>query len=162
MKYLQGTYGKTSGWYNYFCRLHQLQNTIDHISVCSRGYGVTQDSMEEELLYLQDCPRARASRSRQVTWLMRALTCAVTLSDLCVALCASRTVRTLSGAVSGVVVTPHHRDLGAVEVFRGIPYAAPPLRFGLPQPVPPWRGVKTASRFVTRMSTYNIPYPHLL
>jgi para-nitrobenzyl esterase len=32
-------------------------------------------------------------------------------------------------------------------VFRGIPYAAPPVRFGAPQPVLPWDGVREATRF---------------
>ncbi|MEP7161711.1 MAG: carboxylesterase family protein, partial [Dermatophilaceae bacterium] len=32
-------------------------------------------------------------------------------------------------------------------VFRGIPYAAPPARFGAPQPVRPWDGVREATRF---------------
>lgn len=60
--------------------------------------------------------RSTRSRHAKVTWFWRALTCAVTLSDLGVALCASRTVRTLSGVVSGVVRTPHHPDLPPVEV----------------------------------------------
>lgn len=32
-------------------------------------------------------------------------------------------------------------------VFRGIPYAAPPARFGAPSPVRPWTGVRGATRF---------------
>ncbi len=40
---------------------------------------------------------------------------------------------------------------GATEaglaVFRGIPYAALPVRFGAPEPVEPWPGVRDATRF---------------
>lgn len=56
---------------------------------------------------------------------------------------ASPHVVTPSGEVDGVAV-----DGGAV--FRGLPYAAPPvgaLRWQAPQPVAPWRGVRDASRF---------------
>lgn len=50
---------------------------------------------------------------------------------------------TLSGKVAGT-----HE--GAVDVFRGIPYAAPPLaenRWRSPQPVAPWQDVRDASAF---------------
>lgn len=36
---------------------------------------------------------------------------------------------------------------GDLSVFRGIPYAAPPARFGAPQPVRDWQGVRDATRF---------------
>lgn len=39
-----------------------------------------------------------------------------------------------------------------VEVFRGLPFAAPPvgeLRWREPQPAPPWQGVREADRFAT-------------
>lgn len=53
------------------------------------------------------------------------------------------------------VVTTEHGQLrgrarGAVEVFRGIPYAAPPVgerRFGPPGPAPSWTGLRDAGRF---------------
>ena len=53
------------------------------------------------------------------------------------------TVRLDRGALAGV------RD-GDVEVFRGIPYAAPPvgpLRWHAPEPAPHWRGVRDASHY---------------
>ena len=49
------------------------------------------------------------------------------------------------GQVEGVKA-----DLKGVYVFRGIPYAAPPikaLRWKPPQPVVPWKGVKLADKF---------------
>ncbi|MGE2832491.1 carboxylesterase/lipase family protein [Mycobacterium sp. SMC-4] len=51
-------------------------------------------------------------------------------------------VQTATGAVRGVDETGH-------RVFRGIPYAAPPvgpLRFAPPQPAPTWDGVRDAER----------------
>lgn len=50
---------------------------------------------------------------------------------------------TRAGAVRGTVET-------GVEVFKGIPFAAPPvgdLRWRAPQPVAPWQGVRDATRF---------------
>jgi para-nitrobenzyl esterase len=49
------------------------------------------------------------------------------------------------GKVEGVKA-----DIKGVYVFRGIPYAAPPikgLRWKAPQPVVPWQGVKLADKF---------------
>ena len=54
-------------------------------------------------------------------------------------------VQTQSGYVKGVV-----NDSNNVVVFKGIPYAAPPvgdLRWREPQPVTPWQGVRDASKF---------------
>jgi para-nitrobenzyl esterase len=55
-------------------------------------------------------------------------------------------IRTQSGAVTGV----QSRWFPSVTVFKGIPYAAPPvgrLRFRAPQPPAPWRGVRRADHF---------------
>jgi para-nitrobenzyl esterase len=52
-------------------------------------------------------------------------------------------VTTNSGAVSGIVKE-------GVQVFKGIPFAAPPvgeLRWKAPQPVAPWKGVKQCIAF---------------
>ncbi|RZF39212.1 hypothetical protein LSTR_LSTR010982 [Laodelphax striatellus] len=73
-----------------------------------------------------------------------------TLSELCVALSATRTIHTKYGDISGVIVTPDNRHLDAVEVFKGIPYASPPvgsLRFMPPVTGALWSGVKVADRF---------------
>lgn len=62
----------------------------------------------------------------------------------------SRTVRTKYGDVSGVIVTLDSKHLEPVEVFRGIPYASPPLgslRFMPPVTGALWPGVKIADKF---------------
>jgi para-nitrobenzyl esterase len=58
------------------------------------------------------------------------------------------------GGMRPIVATRHGRvegeDRGGLAVFRGIPYARPPLqalRFRRPQPPEPWRGVRSARRF---------------
>lgn len=59
--------------------------------------------------------------------------------------CAAQTVRTDKGLVEGVPTSDP-----AVTVFRGIPYAAPPvgnLRWSAPQSAHPWQGVLHADRF---------------
>ncbi|XP_022919101.2 neuroligin-4, Y-linked isoform X1 [Onthophagus taurus] len=62
----------------------------------------------------------------------------------------SRVVRTKYGDVSGVIVTLDSKHLEPVEVFRGIPYASPPvgsLRFMPPVTGALWSGVKIADKF---------------
>src|SRR5689334_1632591 len=54
-------------------------------------------------------------------------------------------VRTKAGQLSGVPATD-----AKVTVFRGIPYAAPPvgdLRWRAPKPAEPWQGVRKAAEF---------------
>lgn len=61
----------------------------------------------------------------------------------------SRIIRTKYGELSGVIVTPD-RHLEGVEVFRGVPYASPPvgsLRFMPPVSGALWHGVKVADKF---------------
>lgn len=61
----------------------------------------------------------------------------------------SRIVRTKYGELSGVIVTLD-RYLEGVEVFRGVPYASPPigsLRFMPPVSGALWHGVKVADKF---------------
>jgi para-nitrobenzyl esterase len=52
-------------------------------------------------------------------------------------------VRTVAGAVEGVAV-------GSLRVFKGIPYAAPPVgaaRWKPPEPAPPWTDIRKATGF---------------
>ncbi len=56
-------------------------------------------------------------------------------------------VKTDKGYISGTVIGEAGNE---VSVFRGIPYAAPPvgdLRWKPPQPVVPWPGIKECTRF---------------
>ncbi|CAD6237983.1 GSCOCT00008360001.2-RA-CDS [Cotesia congregata] len=62
---------------------------------------------------------------------------------------ASRIVETRSGQIRGILQELNGR-LDPVEVFRGIPYAAPPignLRLRPPSPPIPWSGIKLADTF---------------
>jgi para-nitrobenzyl esterase len=57
-------------------------------------------------------------------------------------------VRTDAGAVAGIKSAD-----GKVVIFKGIPYASPPvgdLRWKEPQPVAPWKGVKKTTEFGAR------------
>ncbi|KAH0820053.1 hypothetical protein GEV33_002738 [Tenebrio molitor] len=62
----------------------------------------------------------------------------------------SRIVDIQTGAIRGIILELNSRHLEPVEVFRGVPYAAPPvgpLRFRLPQPPLPWPGTRLADTF---------------
>ncbi|GAB0096874.1 Carboxylesterase, type B [Sergentomyia squamirostris] len=61
----------------------------------------------------------------------------------------SRVVHTKYGSVSGVVVNLEGRHLDPVEVFKGIPYASPPvgtLRFMPPVTSALWSGIRKADK----------------
>lgn len=72
----------------------------------------------------------------------------VTISDQASLTDANRVrVTTIDGVVEGI------EDEDGLNLFRGIPYAAPPvreLRWREPQPVAPWEGVRPADRFADR------------
>lgn len=56
-------------------------------------------------------------------------------------------IKTDAGLVSGMTIGEAGKQ---VRVYRGVPYAAPPvgnLRWKLPQPVTPWKGVRKAIEF---------------
>jgi len=56
-------------------------------------------------------------------------------------------VKTADGIVQGITLA------SGIHTFRGIPYAAPPvrdLRWKPPRPVEPWRGVRPADRFAAQ------------
>ncbi|XP_066143915.1 neuroligin-1-like isoform X1 [Euwallacea fornicatus] len=62
----------------------------------------------------------------------------------------SRIVEIQTGAIRGVILELNSRHLEPVEVFRGVPYAAPPvgpLRFATPKPPLPWPGTRLADTF---------------
>uniref|UniRef100_A0A1B0D3D1 Carboxylesterase type B domain-containing protein n=3 Tax=Phlebotomus papatasi TaxID=29031 RepID=A0A1B0D3D1_PHLPP len=61
----------------------------------------------------------------------------------------SRVVHTKYGSVSGVLVNLEGRHLDPVEVFKGIPYASPPvgtLRFMPPVTSALWSGIRKADK----------------
>src|SRR5580692_7130154 len=63
-------------------------------------------------------------------------------------------VRTEAGSVEGSTSTD-----GKVQIFKGVPYAAPPvgaLRWKEPQPVPSWQGVRKATEFGARCMQGNV------
>ncbi|RZC33173.1 COesterase domain containing protein [Asbolus verrucosus] len=62
----------------------------------------------------------------------------------------SRIVDIQTGAIRGIILELNSRHLEPVEVFRGVPYAAPPigpLRFRAPQAPLPWPGTRLADTF---------------
>lgn len=62
----------------------------------------------------------------------------------------SRIVDIQTGAIRGIILELNSRHLETVEVFRGVPYAAPPvgpLRFRPPQPPVSWTGTRLADSF---------------
>lgn len=83
---------------------------------------------------------------------MRCLTfCLVALS----AFVSAETIHTESGNVSGI-----NGITSDIQVYKGIPYAAPPvgsLRWRAPQPAPKWTGVRKADQFSA--ACMQTPYP---
>ena len=62
--------------------------------------------------------------------------------------CVPAQVRTASGMVEGTTSAD-----GKIQIYKGIPYAAPPvgdLRWKEPQPAPAWEGVRKATEFGAR------------
>ena len=82
----------------------------------------------------------------KMSWLVKsAIFVAITL--MCCALAMGQ-VKTDSGLIEGTTGSD-----GSIQVFKGIPYAAPPvgdLRWQEPHPVTPWQGVKKADAFGPR------------
>jgi para-nitrobenzyl esterase len=74
-----------------------------------------------------------------------ALSLFVTFAHCAIAQDVFKVVQTDAGKVSGIV-----SDDKSVHIFKGIPFAAPPvgdLRWKAPQPVTPWAGVKECTDF---------------
>ncbi|VVC89196.1 unnamed protein product [Leptidea sinapis] len=63
-----------------------------------------------------------------------------------------------AGAIRGVIVEPASRRLEPVEVFRGVPYGAPPLRLAAATPPPRWSGTRLADTFAPVCPQ---PYPDI-
>jgi para-nitrobenzyl esterase len=75
--------------------------------------------------------------------MLRVFVMAAVVAGLVVGRAAAQ-VTTTAGVVQGTTVAD-----GAIRVFRGVPYAAPPvgaLRWQPPQPAVPWTGVRDASK----------------
>jgi para-nitrobenzyl esterase len=87
----------------------------------------------------------RMKRYARSAW--RGLTaCAVLL--LAIPIAAADQVRTKSGILEGTISAD-----GKIKIFRGIPFAAPPigpLRWKEPHPVASWKGVRKATEFAPR------------
>ena len=82
----------------------------------------------------------------------RAFIAALLLAGMSVA--ARGQVRTEAGSVEGSTSAD-----GKVQIFKGVPYAAPPvgaLRWKEPQPVPSWQGVRKTTEFGARCMQGNV------
>jgi para-nitrobenzyl esterase len=82
----------------------------------------------------------------------RALGAALLLAGISAA--ASGQVRTDAGSIEGSTSGD-----GKVQIFKGVPYAAPPvgtLRWKEPQPVPSWQGSRKATEFGARCMQGNV------
>ena len=67
------------------------------------------------------------------------------------------TVKLDTGYVSGTVAGQPGQE---IHIFRGIPYAAPPigeLRWKPPQPVASWSGIRDCTEFSTQAAQYPDP-----
>ncbi|HKN77025.1 MAG TPA: carboxylesterase/lipase family protein [Candidatus Acidoferrum sp.] len=81
--------------------------------------------------------------AKSIVRVTQAFVAVMTLAGMSVA--AEGQVRTEAGNVEGSTSAD-----GKVQIFKGIPYAAPPvgaLRWKEPQPVPSWQGVRKATEF---------------
>jgi para-nitrobenzyl esterase len=90
--------------------------------------------------------RENSISGRLGEWKRAATVLTVALLGLSVA--AAGQVRTEAGAVEGTTSAD-----GAVQIFKGIPYAKPPvgaLRWKEPQPLAHWKGVRRATEFGAR------------
>jgi len=79
---------------------------------------------------------------------------AITFAALAFSAASFAQVRTASGAVAGTTSSD-----GKVQIFKGIPFAAPPvgpLRWKEPQPVAAWEGVRQATEFGPRCMQGNV------
>lgn len=83
------------------------------------------------------------------------LLCSLTLITINAAAAVPEPVRVEQGLLTGASGTSPE-----IQVYRGIPYAAPPvgdLRWKAPQPPAPWQGVREAKEFSN--ACWQMPYP---
>jgi para-nitrobenzyl esterase len=70
----------------------------------------------------------------------------------------AKPIKTTSGLITGQAV----EKMEDIQVFKGIPYAAPPvesLRWKAPQPVIPWEGVRICTQYGTPCPQRKLPPP---
>src|SRR5208282_1031785 len=92
---------------------------------------------------IQAARRHMRIHAKSIVRVTQAFVAVMTLAGMSVA--AEGQVRTEAGNVEGSTSAD-----GKVQIFKGIPYAAPPvgaLRWKEPQPVPSWQGVRKATEF---------------
>jgi para-nitrobenzyl esterase len=120
----------------------------------ARGTGaVRQVSIKMQLpVLIRRHPEAGLMRNLSTRWRRASL---AALFLLAAAPAAAAIVRTEQGLVRGV------RD-GNVDVYKAIPFAAPPtgaLRWREPQPVAPWSGVRAATSFAPACMQTGVSMP---
>jgi neuroligin len=96
------------------------------------------------------CSTSNSASSREATVLLVSAIALLARVTLAGPRYSSRIVETKSGAIRGIILELNSRRLEPVEVFKGVPYAAPPvgeLRYRPPAPPLVWSGTRLADTF---------------
>jgi neuroligin len=91
-----------------------------------------------------------SANARQATLLLVTAVALLARATLAGPRYSSRIVETKTGAIRGIILELNSRHLEPVEVFKGVPYAAPPvgeLRYRPPAPPLVWSGTRLADTF---------------